>query len=125
MRVSGLTGVVAAAGGGITAFAVKRDGTVWSWGSNWLGALGNGSDCECASNVPGQVVDIGGAVDVGSHGYGGLVLDNAGRVWGWGSNQNGELGTQPSGSRPRPGLIPGLAGVTALGDGGQALVPRP
>ena len=45
-------------------YAVKSDGTVWSWGDNTYGNLGNGVMCDrtvpatCQSNVPVQVVGI-------------------------------------------------------------------
>ncbi len=41
--MSSLTGVVAIAAGFGHSLALKNDGTVWAWGSNLFGALGNGS----------------------------------------------------------------------------------
>ncbi|GAB1514233.1 RCC1-like domain-containing protein [Actinophytocola sp. KF-1] len=124
VRVSGLTDVVSIAADTTNAYAVKADGTVWAWGSGERGGLGNGVDCgTCTSNVPVQVVDVTGAVDVAGHGNGGHVLDGQGRVWGWGDNAGGQLGTgvaEPY--RTRPVQIAGLTGVTELGAGGRALV---
>jgi uncharacterized protein (TIGR03437 family) len=43
VEVSGLTGVVAVAAGGWHSLAVKEDGTVWAWGWNEYGQLGDGT----------------------------------------------------------------------------------
>jgi alpha-tubulin suppressor-like RCC1 family protein len=124
VRVSGLTGVADVDGDYYNSYAVRQDGTVWAWGANMSGALGNGVDCyDCTSNVPVQVVDLTGAVDVAGHGDGAHVLDTTGRVWAWGNNQDGDLGTHAPSYSTRPILIPGLQGVTKLGDGGRALAP--
>lgn len=58
VQVSGLTGVVAIAAGGaaLHSLAMKSDGTVWAWGLNSYGQLGNGTNTN--SNVPVQVVFI-------------------------------------------------------------------
>lgn len=127
VRVSGLTGVVEIDGDSYNGYAVRNDGTVWSWGHGSSGALGDGSDCfDCVKTVPVRVDGITDAVDVVSHIYGGQVLDASGRLWMWGSNSSGDLGTQPSGIPAlRPVQGPDLGTVTALGDGGQALVPNP
>jgi alpha-tubulin suppressor-like RCC1 family protein len=52
--VSSLTGIMAIAGGGWHSLALKSDGTVWAWGHNYSGQLGNGTNID--SNVPVQVV---------------------------------------------------------------------
>jgi alpha-tubulin suppressor-like RCC1 family protein len=127
VRVPGLAGVIAVDGDGQNSYAVRDDGTVWSWGAGDWAGLGNGTNCfDCVTNVPGHVDGISDAVDVVSHYRGAQVLNSAGRIWVWGWNQDGDLGIPPS-SVPatRPILNPNLNGVTALGDGGQALIPTP
>ena len=52
-QVEGLSGVVALAAGRVFSLALKRDGTVWAWGSNVSGQLGDGT--KTGSNVPVQV----------------------------------------------------------------------
>ena len=50
--VSGLTGVVAIAGGVGHSLALKSDGTVWAWGYNGTGQLGDGSTTNRVTPVP-------------------------------------------------------------------------
>ena len=76
--------------------ALKSDGTVWSWGSNYDGELGNGTTVN--SVVPVQVCeDISCAsflsqvtlIDAGSDFA--IALKKDGSVWAWGDNTYGQL----------------------------------
>ena len=58
MEVLGLSGVTAIAGGLLHSLALKSDGTVWAWGFNGQGELGNGTNTN--SNTPVQVLGPGG-----------------------------------------------------------------
>jgi len=112
--VSGLAEVAAVATGDYDTFAVLSDGTVWGWGMNASGALGDGTTTEQYSPVQAQGVT--GAADVAA-GYShtlALLADQT--VWAWGGNWVGQLGdgtTDPSGPKP----VPGLAGVVAVAAG--------
>ena len=53
-QVSNVTGVIAVAAGQYHSMALKSDGTVWAWGYNGQGELGNGSNAD--SDTPVQVV---------------------------------------------------------------------
>jgi alpha-tubulin suppressor-like RCC1 family protein len=52
-QVSNLTNIVAIAAGSTHNLALKADGTVWAWGANSSGQLGNGTNDN--SNIPVQV----------------------------------------------------------------------
>ncbi len=69
---------------------VKRDKTVWCWGANDRGQLGNGTQVE--SPVPVQVTGIDDAIRVVTGGPTSCALRTGGEVWCWGDNSLGQLG---------------------------------
>ena len=87
-QVAGLSGITAIAAGGSHALALKNDGTVWSWGDNSVGNLGNGT--LIASNVPLQVAGLAGIRNIAASDHS-VALDSAGNVWSWGSNSTGQV----------------------------------
>jgi uncharacterized delta-60 repeat protein len=82
---------VAIAGGGLHSLALKADGTVWTWGWNHFGELGNGTTVD--SRLPVKVTGITNAAWVAGGAYHSLVLgrDGVARAFGW--NGYGQLGT--------------------------------
>lgn len=70
--------------------AIKEDGTVWSWGENQFGCLGD--DTKTDRYVPKKVEGICDAVDVACGIGFTIVLKKDGTVWGWGSNYASQLG---------------------------------
>ncbi len=115
-QISGLEGVIAVAGGDVHSLALKADGTVWAWGDNTLGQLGNGT--VVSSNVPIQVNLLSPAIAIEGGGDHSMALLEDGTVWTWGYNSNGQLG---NGSIPFASLTPvqatGLTGVIAISGG--------
>ena len=85
-RVSGC------AGGQGGAFALKNDGSLWSWGYNNDGGLGHQNKTSYSS--PNQVGKDTNWLDIG----GGSTMNNCsavktdGTLWSWGYNNTGELG---------------------------------
>jgi alpha-tubulin suppressor-like RCC1 family protein len=65
-------------------FALKDDGTIWGWGSNFTGALGTGDNKDYSS--PTQVVGMTDAVAVSAGYKFTLALKKDGSVWGWGAS---------------------------------------
>ena len=86
LRSSGLTGVTAVAAGGYHTVALKNDGTVWTWGANDSGQLGDGT----ATNEPRRFRSQGSAgVTAIAAGYDHTVaLRNDDTVWTWGHNNS-------------------------------------
>jgi alpha-tubulin suppressor-like RCC1 family protein len=64
VQVSGLSDIVAVAGGEEHSAAVKADGTAWGWGGNIGGQLGDGTGTRRASPV--QTLNLSGVVAVGA-----------------------------------------------------------
>ena len=89
-----LTGVIQVASGVEAAhtLALKADGTVWAWGSNDRGQLGNGDPSHLSSNVPLQVFSLTGVTQVACGFKFSIALKSDGTVWAWGNNDNNELG---------------------------------
>jgi alpha-tubulin suppressor-like RCC1 family protein len=70
--------------------AVRGDGTLWAWGANAAGQLGDGT--LIPKDMPRQVgseAQWSGAEAGGSHV---LAWKRDGSLWGWGANSSGELG---------------------------------
>ncbi len=96
-----------------TSLALKSDGTVWAWGDNQYGELGNGSTTN--SNVPVQVTGLTGVMAIAFlSGYG---IEGDGTVWAWGDNQYGELGNSSTANSSVPVQVSGLTGVAAIAGG--------
>lgn len=106
------------------ACALRSDGTLWCWGNNGWGELGDGTflglDCDGRCNAtPAQVTALGADVaSVSANGLHTCVLRKDSSVWCWGDNTVGELGDgtasgEPCDSssfcRPTPVQVAGLA----------------
>ena len=93
--VAGISDAVMISAGYNHNLALTADGTVWAMGSNSQGQLGNGTITD--SNIPVKVnfsaaTDIGHIVQVAASSGSSYALDDKGQVWGWGSDDYGNLG---------------------------------
>ena len=70
--------------------ALKADGTVWTWGNNIYGQLGNG--VYNGTVVYPQKIDLSGVVKIAASGQFAVALKDNGEVWTWGRNNAGQLG---------------------------------
>jgi len=116
VQVSGLSGVTAVAGGWYHSMALKSDGTVWAWGSNSYGQLGNGTSTN--SDIPVQVSGLSCLTAIAAGAYHNVALKSDGTVWSWGSNAYGQLGDGNTNNSTIPVQVSGLSGVTAIAGGG-------
>lgn len=116
VQVVGLTGVVAISDGKENhALALKNDGTVWSWGANSFGQLGDGSTSP--SGVPIQAGTNDNAVAVSAGGFHSLALMDDSTVWSWGYNYYGQLGDGTTSESHSPVQVIGLDSVVAIAAG--------
>lgn len=67
-----------------------KDSTVWAWGDNEYGQLGNGTFDSSA--VPIQVNGLTGVVAVFASGVNSFAITSDGSLWGWGFNEQYNLG---------------------------------
>jgi hypothetical protein len=110
--VSGLQRVVRIAAGRNLSLALRSDGTVWAWGLNNHGQLGDGTTTN--RRTPVQVSGLQGAVDIaGGRDHGLAVLSN-GSVWAWGDNTHGQLGDGTTTNRTSPVRAGGLSDVETV-----------
>lgn len=87
--------IVAIAAGSYHSLALASDGTLYAWGYNYNGELGNGTNTN--SNIP-VAVNMTGVlngkkiVSITSGGYHNLVLADDNKLYSWGNNYYGQLG---------------------------------
>jgi alpha-tubulin suppressor-like RCC1 family protein len=118
VQVSNLTGVIAITAYSAGSIALKNDGTVWTFGSNLYGLLGNGTLIP-ESNLPVQVSNLTGITAIAAGFSHGMALKNDGTLWAWGYNSAGELGNGTTQNETNiPIQVSGIAGVVAIGGGG-------
>ena len=99
--VSGLTGVTKIAAGCGFSLALRSDGTLWAWGFNSVGQLGNGSTASSA--VPVKITGVSQVTAIAA-GWDSAVAIVAGgaSVWAWGGNDAGQLGDGTLAGRTTP-----------------------
>lgn len=76
--------------GGYHNLAVKTDGTLWAWGKNGWGQLGDGSTTDKSSPVQVGALTTWSKVAAGGHHS--LAIKMDGTLWSWGYGANGLLG---------------------------------
>jgi Listeria/Bacterioides repeat len=74
------------------ALVVKKDGTLWAWGNNEYGQLGDGTSVMVDKDAPKKILDSGAAYVKGGHIHSAVVKTD-GSLWMAGYNGNGRLGT--------------------------------
>jgi hypothetical protein len=114
-----LTNIVAVAAGNTHSVALRDDGTVWTWGGNATGQLGDGTTT--TRFTPTMVAGLSGVsriaagfdftLAVESHGAAG------GHAWAWGNNAAGQLGDGSRLRRLSPVQIDGIGPVVAIAGG--------
>jgi alpha-tubulin suppressor-like RCC1 family protein len=76
------------------ACAVRADGTIWCWGTNYYGELGPGISLNSTAATPVQVAGLTGATQISASLHTCAIANgsNGKGVYCWGSNNNGQLG---------------------------------
>lgn len=106
---------------GLNSFAIKTDGTLWSWGYNAgasAGMLGDGTTVSRSSPVQVGTLTNWSKVNVG-FGHA-LALKTDGTLWAWGLNSSGQLGNGLFVAKSSPIQIGAGTNWMTLGTAGYA-----
>ncbi|MBF0545279.1 MAG: tetratricopeptide repeat protein [Candidatus Riflebacteria bacterium] len=112
-------GIISIAAGESHSLALKNDGTVWSWGTNSWGELG---DCSTQDRMtPVKVASLTDVIAIAAGENLSVALRKDGTVWTWGRNDFGQLGHESSeasiGASLQPQQTLKLSDVVAIGCG--------
>ena len=108
-----LCNITAITAGLSVSVALKSDGTVWTWGLNGNGQLGDGTTTQ--RNTAVQVSGLTNIIAISASCFGShvLAIKNDGTVWTWGSNANGQLGDNTTTDRTTAvQVLTGTSGCT-------------
>ncbi|WPB82003.1 hypothetical protein KYC5002_23175 [Archangium violaceum] len=101
-------------GGQAHSLAMKQDGSVWGWGANFFGQLGDGTVTQRNSPVRSGMNSPSGIASFGNHT---VAVKQDGTVWAWGDNEYGELGDGTITHRYTPVQVVGLDNVITVAAG--------
>lgn len=77
--------------------ALLTNDTLWTWGNGTHGQLGNGTTNSSTTPIRITLPKGAKAAKVASGGFASYAIDTSGRLWSWGRNDDGQLGTGRSG----------------------------
>ncbi|WP_396136746.1 RCC1 domain-containing protein [Arthrobacter sp. AB6] len=93
------------------------DGTLWTWGANHYGQLGNGTNADSAT--PAKVHGLSNVKSLATEGRTMYAVNGDGTEWAWGYNAFGQIGNGTTTDSNVPRAVTGLSNVTStVTDGG-------
>jgi alpha-tubulin suppressor-like RCC1 family protein len=110
-----LDNCVAIAAGYAHSVALKKDGTVWTWGFNSTGQLGDQSETD--TSEPAIVPGLANVIAISAGDYHTVALKNDGTVWTWGDNPFGQLGDGTTITKNFPVRVLDISNVTGIAAG--------
>ena len=120
VRVTGLTNIIQIEAGKKHAVALRKDGTVWAWGTRDDGAIGDGQPKTLRPVMaigPTQVTGLQGITRIAATGRHNLALRSDGKVMAWGLNHDGQLGNGTRDNGWTPAEVNGLDRIVDIAAG--------
>lgn len=106
------------AAGADHSLALRSDGTVWAWGRNSYGEIGDGIGGYQDALRPVQVSGLSNVIGVAAGGYHSIAIKSDGTIWTWGLNNYGQLGYVTTSYRnDTPAQISGITASNVAGGG--------
>ena len=104
------------AAGEYHSLAVASNGTLWAWGANGNGQLGDNTAVD--KHVPVQIGQDGDWAVVAAGGSFSMALKTDGSLWAWGANWGGQLGNGTTSEEHTPTRIGDARDWVAISAGG-------
>jgi hypothetical protein len=115
VEIPGLKKIKEIAAGYNHALALASDGTVWTWGDNINGQIGDGT--LAVRRNAAQLSGLNNVKEIAAGRNHSLALKTDGTVWAWGYNGFGQLGDNTTTNRLVPVQTAGIFDVTAIAGG--------
>ena len=106
--------------GSYSSMALASDSTLWVWGRNGDGQLGDNSNIDRLNPV--HLTSISGIIDVDTKGFHSIALAADGQVWTWGRNSGGQLGNGSTTLSNSPVLLTKISDVSEISTGSQSSI---
>jgi alpha-tubulin suppressor-like RCC1 family protein len=112
VQVSGLINITAISAGWEHNLALKGDGTVWGWGKNYNGEVGDGASGG-VRETPVKLTGLSHVKGISAGIWSSMALKSDGTVWFWGQDTNGQ-------NRTIPTLVSGLTKMMKIFTGSRS-----
>ena len=103
-----------------TALAIQSNGTLWSWGINNYGQIGNSNTVNQSS--PAQIGTLSLWTRIANGGYSSYAIQSNGTLWAWGLNSQGQLGLNTTVGVSSPVQVGTVSTWSQVGAGALQLI---
>ena len=117
--VEDLTGVSAISASNASAYALESNGSVWAWGNNRAGQLGEGDENSPDEAEPVPLPAGLKFTAIGEAEFVGIAIDSAGHAWAWGEGGPAPCLSRYGGFETPPTEVPGISNAVAVAGGGH------
>ena len=116
VQVKGLANIERISTNADHSLALQSDNTVWAWGYNYYGQIGNGTD-QNYYTVAGRVPGVNSAVEISAGTEASYARLTNGTIIAWGNNDFGQIGDGSTTSRKSPVTMPNGSSAAQIAAG--------